>query len=563
MRLPAVAALFGEKELSRIDAIAYIPLLFTAAIAFFLCVLLAAIKIRNTAKVSFISFLSLLVLAFACINTVLSPSMTRFALLVLLALALLIPYCVMLAFGKPKEKTAAPAQQAAAATVPKVTVEDMSPSEIKMLETGMNFIQTAADSFSKDDGFQTLLDTVNKAVTEVTSADGGIVLVVDDFEDVIAVKSFIGEFPPPYKLPEDLPHKPLRISTSFKYAQFELRDNIFGEVASAGKPELIIEPLQDKRIFQNGPEDFLKCGSYMFLPLKQGDIVSGLVALSRNPGKSAFNTTEFDWAKTLVDFASTALKIRYRFQEYTDKQELTKESDIALSLQSQLIEKKIPALAGISVGCFIDQTAGVCSDYYHVFPARKYRTSFVLMDVAGKGMNSLLVMVMIRAMLRLITNTTQSAATILSWANKGICSEGNSIDHFASVSLLNYDATKKRFQVATGGSAPVYRYNAQKEALEKISEQSAPIGVEKSTAYKDFEFTGASGDIILTFSDGLIEALNAQGKQYGIDSLAAVIKANSTLSGKDIASRIKEDIKKFIGTEKLHDDQTLLVVKIQ
>ena len=484
-----------------------------------------------------------------------------FALWVLGALAALIPYCVLLAFGKPRERLKA--QQLAPPVATPVVVDDLSPSEIKMLETGMDFIRLAADSFDKDNGLQDLLDVINKAASSITGADGGIVLLVDDFEDVIAVKSFMGEFPPPYKLSDDLPHKPLRISTSFKYAQFELRDNIFGEVASSGRPELIIDPSQDKRIYQNGPEDFLKCGSYMFLPLKQGDIVSGLVALSRNPGRTAFNTTEFDWAKTLVDFASTALKIRYRFQEYIDKQELTKESGIALSLQSQLIEKKIPTFAGISVGCFIDQTAGVCSDYYDVIPARKDRTSFVLMDVAGKGMNSLLIMVMLRAMLRLITNTTQSAATILSWANKGICSEGNSIDHFASVSLLNYDATRQRFQVATGGSVPIYRYSAQKGTFERISEASAPIGVEKSTAYKDFEFTGSSGDIILTFSDGLVEALNAQGKQYSVENLAEVLKANSALSGKDIADKVKDDIKKFIGTEKLHDDQTLLVVKIQ
>lgn len=547
--------------MSQTDAIAYIPLLFTAVIAIFLCVLLAVIKIRNTAKVSFISFLSLLALAFACVNAVLTRGMAMFALWVLGALAALIPYCVLLAFGKPRERLKA--QQLSPPVATPVVVDDLSPSEIKMLETGMDFIRLAADSFDKDNGLQDLLDVINKAASSITGADGGIVLLVDDFEDVIAVKSFMGEFPPPYKLSDDLPHKPLRISTSFKYAQFELRDNIFGEVASSGRPELIIDPSQDKRIYQNGPEDFLKCGSYMFLPLKQGDIVSGLVALSRNPGRTAFNTTEFDWAKTLVDFASTALKIRYRFQEYIDKQELTKESGIALSLQSQLIEKKIPTFAGISVGCFIDQTAGVCSDYYDVIPARKDRTSFVLMDVAGKGMNSLLIMVMLRAMLRLITNTTQSAATILSWANKGICSEGNSIDHFASVSLLNYDATRQRFQVATGGSVPIYRYSAQKGTFERISEASAPIGVEKSTAYKDFEFTGSSGDIILTFSDGLVEALNAQGKQYSVENLAEVLKANSALSGKDIADKVKDDIKKFIGTEKLHDDQTLLVVKIQ
>ena len=547
--------------MSQTDAIAYIPLLFTAVIAIFLCVLLAVIKIRNTAKVSFISFLSLLALAFACVNAVLTRGMAMFALWVLGALAALIPYCVLLAFGKPRERLKA--QQLAPPVATPVVVDDLSPSEIKMLETGMDFIRLAADSFDKDNGLQDLLDVINKAASSITGADGGIVLLVDDFEDVIAVKSFMGEFPPPYKLSDDLPHKPLRISTSFKYAQFELRDNIFGEVASSGRPELIIDPSQDKRIYQNGPEDFLKCGSYMFLPLKQGDIVSGLVALSRNPGRTAFNTTEFDWAKTLVDFASTALKIRYRFQEYIGKQELTKESGIALSLQSQLIEKKIPTFAGISVGCFIDQTAGVCSDYYDVIPARKDRTSFVLMDVAGKGMNSLLIMVMLRAMLRLITNTTQSAATILSWANKGICSEGNSIDHFASVSLLNYDATRQRFQVATGGSVPIYRYSTQKGTFERISEASAPIGVEKSTAYKDFEFTGSSGDIILTFSDGLVEALNAQGKQYSVENLAEVLKTNSALSGKDIADKVKDDIKKFIGTEKLHDDQTLLVVKIQ
>ncbi|MCR5724152.1 MAG: SpoIIE family protein phosphatase [Treponema sp.] len=539
----------------------YVPLLTIAVIAVFLAVVLAIIKVRNTAKVSFISFLALAVLAFSCVNLIITSNLLYFTTALLLALALLIPYCLMLAFGKPKEKVLAVQQVQQAA--PKTVVEDLAPSEIKMLETGMNFIQTAGDSFSQEDGFQNLLDTINKAACTVTSADGGIVLVVDDFEDVIAVKSFNGEFPPPYKLPEDLPHKPLRVQTSFKFAQFALRDNIFGEVASAGKAELITSPKDDKRIYQNGPEEFLACGSYIFLPLKQGDVVIGLLALSRNPSSQPFTETEYGWALTLSDFASTALKTRYRFQEYNDRQELTKESDIATDLQKQLIEKKLPPVAGLSVGSFIDQTAGVCSDYYDVIQARKDRISFVLMDVAGKGMNSLLIMVMIRAMLRLITNTTQSAGTILSWANRGICSEGNSIDHFASVALVNYDPVHKKFQMATGGSTPVYRFNAQAGTMEKLSVDSAPVGVEKTTAYKDFEFTGSSGDSIIVFSDGLIEALNSQGKQYSLSRLESVIKANYKLSGKDIVARVKDDIKKFLGTEKLHDDQTLLVIKIQ
>jgi sigma-B regulation protein RsbU (phosphoserine phosphatase) len=61
----------------------------------------------------------------------------------------------------------------------------------------------------------------------------------------------------------------------------------------------------------------------------------------------------------------------------------------------------------------------------------------------------------------------------------------------------------------------------------------------------------------------LVEALNSQGQQYSLASLANIIKANAKLPGKDIANLVKTDIKKFIGNETLRDDQTLLVIKIQ
>jgi len=476
-------------------------------------------------------------------------------------MVLMIPYTVLLMLGKVKEPTVI--IQQAEEKEPETVVAELTQNEINLLDQGRSFLLQATDTFSKKEGYQDFLDNMAKTIGAVTKADGSLILLVDDFEDVIGVKSFNGDFPPPYKLPSDLPHKPLRVSTSFKFAQFPLRDNIFGEVASAGKAELITEPTKDSRIFQNGPEDFLKCGSYMFYPIKHGDIVIGVMAFSRNPDKEAFGEQEFGWGETLVSFASTALITTYRFRDYKDQQELTKETDIASNIQNTLIEKKLPAIGGLSVGAYIDQTSGVCSDFYDVIPARKDRISFVLMDVAGKGMNSLMVMIMLRAMLRLITNTTQSAGTILSWANRGICSDSSSIDHFASVALINYNPITKKFQFTSGGSTPVYVYSPSKGTFTKLSSQADPVGVEKTTAYKDFEFTGTKGDIIMVFSDGLIEALNENGKPYSLDNLKNAVKANAALAGKDIANKIKDDIKKFVGAEKLHDDQTLLVAKIQ
>ncbi|MCR4822740.1 MAG: SpoIIE family protein phosphatase [Treponema sp.] len=547
------------------DAISYVPLFATAVIAIVIGVLITIIKIRKTAKVSFIAYFAIAVVIFACIYTATHPSMLYFALLLLFAAVLFIPYCIMLAFGKPVEYAKAEDLEEVEEEVKaEVEIEEISAEKISLVERGKSFVALASDSFSNKDGMQTLLDAINATSIEVTGANGGAILMVDEFEDLITVKSFNGEFPPPYKLPEDLPHKPLRVSTSFKYAQFPLRDNIFGEIATAGKAELIPVPKMDERIYENEPEDFLKLGSFIFIPLRMPgrDVVVGLLALSRNPGVDPFTDQEFDYAQTLAGFAESALKTAINFKQYTEKQELTKEADIASNIQTSLLPKKLPPLAGLNVGTYTEHTVGVCSDIYDVIPARQDRIAFVTMDVAGKGMNSLLVMTMIRAMFRLIVNTTQSAGTILSWANRGICSEPNA-DHFASIALINYDPTKRKVQLSTGGSVPVYRYNVAKGAVEKVSVTCEPIGIEKTTSYKDIEFTANQGDIIICYTDGLVEALNAQGQQYSLASLTNIIKANAKLPGKDIVNLVKTDIKKFVGNETLRDDQTLLVIKIQ
>ena len=184
-------------------------------------------------------------------------------------------------------------------------------------------------------------------------------------------------------------------------------------------------------------------------------------------------------------------------------------------------------------------------------------------DIAGKGTNSMVIMIMIRAMFRLVVNTKQSAGTILTWANKGICGESFSTDHFASCALINYDPETKKIQYSTSGSSSILYYNAREDEIRLISERTEPIGVDKTSEYKDFTKELSSGDILAAYSDGLVEALNVHGEQYSRETLMKLIKANHGSSGKDIANLIKSDIKKFIGNANQHDDQTLLLIKIQ
>ncbi len=546
------------------DSFAYVPLLLTAVFSFLLAVFFSITKRRGNGSVGVFHIASAVILCAGSIYAILNPGLTVFAAAAALSAGLLVPAVLPLLNGK--REAPEPAEEPECEISDGDAEEDQSDGKdtvpADLIEVCRDFMIHAADAFSEESGLNGLLDYINTTLIREVKADGGAILLIDDFDDVLAVKTFQGNFPPPYKLSDDIPHKIVRVETNFRFAQFPLSETIFGEVARSGKAELITEPLADDRIYQNEPEDFLKCGSYIFVPLKIRDTVIGVAALARKYAVEPFTERDFTAAAILTDFASTAVKNVYSFQEIVEHSELTKESDIACRLQNTLHPKLLPAIPGLALGCYYNTAEGVCGDYYDIVPARKDRISFILTDVAGKGMNSLIVMVMIRAMLRLIVNTAQSAGTILGWANRGIAGESN-IDHFASLALINYDSTVQKIQLATAGTTPVLLYSAETDSIKQISAVSEPIGVEKTTVYDDKEYSVHSGDIVVTYTDGLVETPDARGIQYSKEKLMALIAKNHQLSGKEIADIVKADVKKFSGAGHQHDDQTLLVIKIQ
>lgn len=558
-------------KLDSIDAFTNLPLLITAGLGVLLFLFLLIIKLRNTVKSSFVFYLVSGVVVAGALYSYLTEYLIYFIFSVIIAEVLMLPYLILKAFDNPQkreEKKAAKklAEQTAAIEENEVTKAAIAAVEAKhqrLLEVNKDLVSKVSTFFSRDNSMESFLEYCNKLISERVGADGCVILLADDYDNTLAVKSLTGSFPPPYKLPEDLPHKPLRVETNLRFAQFPFTDNIFGEIFSAKEPVFIPDSVKDPRIFQNGPEEFLKCGGYIFAPIKQQDTVVGLVALSRLPTKAKFTKDDFETAIILADAVSTSIKPLYSFLDYAEHTELNKDGNIATKYQKDLIPQKLPVIPNISIGCFSNAMENVCGDYYDVLVSRKDRISFVMADVAGKGMNSLVVMIMIRAILRLAVNTAQSASTILSWANRGICIESAKIDHFASVALINYNSTTNEAQIATCGNNPVFIYSAAEKSFKQISLASEPMGVEKDTQFHDIDVKLNTGDIIVTCTDGLLESLNENGVQYAVESLSKVVIRNSQQNAKDISARVKDDLKRYCGSTQQYDDQSILVIKIQ
>lgn len=391
------------------------------------------------------------------------------------------------------------------------------------------------------------------------SADGAVVLAVQSFEDVLAVKALIGTFPPPYKLPDDLAHKEDHVFSNFKYARFEMGESIFTEVASQGKTLFIKDCKGSPLLPNNGNEKFLQHGSLIFFPLMVSTVVVGVAAVSRNPDNVPFSENEVKIGEYLSDFAAEMINLTLNISEASEHAEIENITDTVAKIQRILLPKNLKKVPGLEIGEYFLQERGICSDYYDVIVQQK-RVFIVLADVAGKSIQSAIIMIMIRAILYLITNTDQNTESILDWLNKGITGKID-IDHFASISLLSYEQKTNTIEFIGAGNQAMMIWNNEKNKIELFQQKTDPIGIDVRSTYKSIKIPLHEGDVAALYTDGIIETLNKAGEQYGAARVAKLIADNHSKNSKDIVNKIKNDMTSFIGKAQTHDDRTLLIIK--
>lgn len=413
-------------------------------------------------------------------------------------------------------------------------------------------------SFSTED----VIASMNDVIVEETGADGGSIYLVDEFDDVIIAKALSGNFPPPFLLPESLPRKQNRVESFMRHAQFRLGETVLGEVAKTGKNMYAPDVAADGRFPGNGDEDFLRLSSFMAVPLMVEDKIIGVSAVSRSRPGAPFGEADFDRLKLLANFGTLAVSNFFSFLEANERNSIEQTAGIAAEIQRTIIPKKLPQFQSLAIGAYSSPARGVSGDYYDLIRTREDRIVGVIGDVAGKGVSAALIMVMIRSILHLVTNTNRDMATVLDWVNKGIAGKID-MDHYATLGLMAVNIVTGELEYANASHQPLLIYRRASDMVETIEMKSVPIGVERATTYQRKALRLYDGDIAVLYTDGIVEVLNEQGKQFGRKNLSQLIARHKDLSPKDIVGRIKQEVSKFIGTARQHDDQTVLVFKMK
>jgi sigma-B regulation protein RsbU (phosphoserine phosphatase) len=252
--------------------------------------------------------------------------------------------------------------------------------------------------------------------------------------------------------------------------------------------------------------------------------------------------------------------------EVGDRVVMKRDLQIAREIQSWLLPNEPPAIPGIEIAFQTRPANTVAGDYYDVFtcagrtPEEK-RVLVAVADVAGKSIPAALLMATFQASLRTLSVTHTSLPELVASINQYACTNSQGGLRFTTAFLSELDpATGTLTYINAGHNAPMLCRKSG--GLERLDAGGLPIGIQGDAAYQSGSVLLAPGDWLVIFTDGVVEAMNIHGEEYGEPRLLATIATATALKPSEMMSRIMFELDRFVGNTPQHDDVTCLLLKM-
>jgi len=204
-------------------------------------------------------------------------------------------------------------------------------------------------------------------------------------------------------------------------------------------------------------------------------------------------------------------------------------------------------------------------DYYDVIRIDDEKLGLVIGDVSGKGIQAAFFMTFIKGILHALARTEDSTVGVVTRANAHF-RENAPVKMFMTLLYGVLDTKKRTFRFTRAGHHPLWVQRAQTGMVEEYQPEGVAIGMteldEHSSWLEELEVSLNPGDRLFLFTDGLTEARDRHGVEYGEVRLKRMIEQYAEVSTKEVVARLFEAIEELDRHSKPLDDMTLLVVEI-
>jgi sigma-B regulation protein RsbU (phosphoserine phosphatase) len=237
---------------------------------------------------------------------------------------------------------------------------------------------------------------------------------------------------------------------------------------------------------------------------------------------------------------------------------------VAADIQKSFLPEKIPSLKEFDITAITIPAKEVGGDFYD-FILQDGNLQFVIADVSGKGVPAALFMALSRTIVRACAVPLERAAERLSRANNMIVADSGSGTSGMFVTLFFASLNKKERSLvyANAGHNPPMLFRAAARGIESMDVTGAALGMMADMEYEQRQVALESGDILLLYTDGIVEAMNGKGELYGQERLKSSLAATTEFSAQGILDSILHDLRQFTKGEEQSDDITAVVIKAE
>jgi len=242
------------------------------------------------------------------------------------------------------------------------------------------------------------------------------------------------------------------------------------------------------------------------------------------------------------------------------RDQLLQDVELAAQVQGLFLPIHRPSIGGLEIAGTMRPVRGVGGDYYDYIPIDEHTIQLVIADVAGKGVPAALLMSATAAAVQLEVSEKRDMLEVINRLNNGIHSVSDG-DRYVTLLLADIDALSRSLRYVNCGHNPALLLRGNTRDVVRMNSSCFPLGMFDNVSCEIDRADLTAGDLLVLYTDGITEAENSQGEEFGLERLSAVIWRDSSLSAKEVMDNIFQSAEQFCHGVGFSDDATVLVVK--
>jgi len=341
--------------------------------------------------------------------------------------------------------------------------------------------------------------------------------------------------------------------------QFQVSRSVVARVAEEGRSLLTSDAQDDAWLKTHRSVAVLGLRSILCVPLQIKGSLLGVIYVDNRLQSGIFQPADLDLLTAIASSAATAIENARLYQVAVEQGRLERELQMARDLQASLLPRETPQLAGWDIAAYWQPARQVSGDFYD-FISTEQGVAVVIADVSDKGMPAALFMGLSRTIVRASLIGSDSSADGVAQANRLICADSpNSM--FVTLFAAQIDRTMGDLVYVNAGHNPPYLYRATDDQPMRLARTGMALGIDDTLHFEQRTAHLDPGDALILYTDGILDALNARGEEFGDERLRRVCTRHRTKSAAHIVAALRNEVLRFVGDQPLADDCTVVIVK--